>query len=298
VDMTVLRLPRMDVLRVPGLRRRPYVAWAASSEGPQVIAHRGASSTAAEHTLAAYMQALADGADGLECDVRLTADGHLVCVHDRRVDRTSNGRGPVSRQQLGQLEELDWASWKKPWKEPDDDPAESVTESKVSILTLERLFDTVHDWGKPVDLAIETKHPTRYAGLVEQRLVELLDRYGWARPKRGQISPARVMSFSWMSLRRCLELAPALEMVYLMDRMPLRFRDGTLPLGSRVAGPSVNIIKAHPEYVAKAHSAGNAVHVWTVNEPSDVELCASLGVDAIISDNPADVRRQLTARAS
>jgi glycerophosphoryl diester phosphodiesterase len=295
--MTVLRLPRMDVLRVPGRRRRSQVAWDRSTEGPQVIAHRGASLTAAEHTLAAYMQALKDGADGLECDVRLTADGHLVCVHDRRVDRTSNGRGPVSRQELGQLEELDWASWKRPWKELDDESGEVDVAPKTSILTLERLLDTVHDWGQPVDLAIETKHPTRYAGLVEQRLVELLDRYGWARPKRGQVSPARVMSFSWMSLRRCLELAPALEMVYLMDRMPLRFRDGTLPLGTRVAGPSMNIITSHPEYVAKAHSAGNAVHVWTVNEPAEVELCAALDVDAVITDNPAAVRRQLTARA-
>src|ERR1700712_5005752 len=108
--MTVLRMPRIDVLRVPGLRHRPQVAWRGSHETPLVIAHRGASSTAAEHTLAAYMQALTDGADGLECDVRLTADGHLVCVHDRRIDRTSNGHGAVSAQQLEQLEELDWAS--------------------------------------------------------------------------------------------------------------------------------------------------------------------------------------------
>lgn len=285
----------MERLRVPGIRRRPYVAWRPDYEVPQVIAHRGASSMAAEHTLAAYTRALEDGADALECDVRLTADGHLVCVHDRRIDRTSNGRGPVSSQQLGQLEALDWTSWKHPWK-PAADDADEMPRPPGSILTLERLFETVHDWGQPVDLAIETKHPTRYAGLVERRLVELLDRYGWARPRLGKSSPARVMSFSWMSLRRCLELAPALDMVYLMDRMPLRFRDGTLPLGARVAGPSLEIIRAHPEYVARAHSMGNSVHVWTVNHPVDVELCASLGVDAIITDNPGAVREQLHAR--
>jgi glycerophosphoryl diester phosphodiesterase len=273
------------------------VAWRRSNELPQIIAHRGASSTAAEHTLAAYMRALEDGADGLECDVRLTADGHLVCVHDRRIDRTSNGHGPVSRQQLEQLEVLDWASWKQP-RAADEDESSADTTPATSILTLETLFDTVHDWGKPVDLAIETKHPTRYAGLVERKLVELLDRYGWARPKRGEISPARVMSFSVMSLRRCLEMAPALEMVYLMDRMPLRFRDGTLPLGARIAGPSMEIVRAHPEYVAKAHTAGNSVHVWTVNAPGDVELCASLDVDAMITDDPAGIRRQLTEPAT
>jgi glycerophosphoryl diester phosphodiesterase len=289
----MLRKPLLDGFRVPGIRRRPSLAWQGLAERPQIVAHRGSSWTEAEHTLNAYMQALEDGADGLECDVRLTADSHLVCVHDRRIDRTSNGRGVVSALELGQLEELDWASWKRPWTEVADEPAETV-QQKTSILTLERLLDTVHDWGRPVDIAIETKHPTRYAGLVEQRLVELLDRYGWARPKRGQSSPARVMSFSWMSLRRCLEMAPALEMVYLMDRVPLRFRDGTLPLGSRVAGPSIDIVRAHPEYVEKAHSAGNAVHVWTVNEPADIDLCVSSGVDAIITDNPGAARNRIS----
>jgi glycerophosphoryl diester phosphodiesterase len=285
-------MPLLDGLRVPGIRRRPSVAWQGATDRPQIVAHRGSSWTEAEHTLNAYMQALEDGADGLECDVRLTADGHLVCVHDRRIDRTSNGRGAVSALELGQLEELDWASWKRPWKELDDEAAD-VIQPKTSILTLERLLDTVHDWGRPVDVAIETKHPTRYAGLVEQRLIELLDRYGWARPKRGESSPVRVMSFSWMSLRRCLEMAPALEMVYLMERVPLRYRDGTLPLGSRVSGPSIDIVKAHPEYVGKAHSAGNAVHVWTVNSPAEIELCLSLGVDAIITDNPRAAAQQL-----
>ncbi len=60
---------------------------------PLIVAHRGASGHRAEHTLAAYVLALEQGSDGLECDVRLTRDGHLVCVHDRRIDRTSTGRG-------------------------------------------------------------------------------------------------------------------------------------------------------------------------------------------------------------
>ena len=156
----------------------------------------------------------------------------------------------------------------------------------------------MRDYDRRVELAIETKHPTRFAGLVERRLVELLDRYGWARPRRGTTSPARVMSFSWMSLRRTLELAPTLETVYLMDRVPLRFRDGSLPLGASVAGPSIEIIRAHPEYVAKAHRAGNQVHVWTVNNAVDVELCAALGVDAVITDKPGKTLRQLQERAT
>ena len=78
---------------------------------PQVVAHRGSSADAPEHTLDAYLRALADGADALECDVRLTADGHLVCVHDRRIDRTSDGRGIVSTMTLSGLDGLDFGTW-------------------------------------------------------------------------------------------------------------------------------------------------------------------------------------------
>lgn len=256
----------------------------------QVVAHRGASSVRAEHTLAAYQQALEDGAEALECDVRLTADGHLVCVHDRRIDRTSNGTGVVSALELDHLQQLDWESWKNPWRDLDDEADEPGTHA---VLTLKSLLDAVRDWGRPVDVAIETKHPTRYAGLVEKRVVQLLHRYGWARPRNGARSPVRVMSFSWLSLRRCGELAPAVETVYLMDRVPLLYRDGTLPPGAISAGPSIEIVRAHPTYVEKAHAAGHPVHVWTVNRGLDIDLCASLGVDALITDEPAKALRRL-----
>ena len=78
----------------------------------QVVAHRGASDEHAEHTLTAYTQAIDDGADALECDVRLTRDGVLICVHDRRVDRTSDGRGVVSTLELAELRDLDFGSWR------------------------------------------------------------------------------------------------------------------------------------------------------------------------------------------
>ncbi len=78
---------------------------------PLVIAHRGSSSERAEHTLGAYQLAVDQGADGLECDVRLTADGHVVCVHDRRIDRTSDGWGVVSTRTLDELSRYDFGSW-------------------------------------------------------------------------------------------------------------------------------------------------------------------------------------------
>jgi glycerophosphoryl diester phosphodiesterase len=252
---------------------------------PSVVAHRGASDVSPEHTLAAYSRAIESGADGLECDVRLTADGHLVCVHDRRIDRTSNGRGVLSTMSLEELSTFDWGSWKNPWAELDDE-AERPDPDLLKVLTLESLLAMVHDAGRPLELAIETKHPTRYAGLVERRLIETLNRFGWAYPRIGSESPARVMSFSWLSLRRMRTMAPGLRTVLLMDRVPLRFRDGSLPTGVSYAGPSLEIVTLHPEYVDRAQKHGHAVHVWTVNSPDDVRHCRDLGVDAIISDRP------------
>ena len=135
-----------------------------------VIAHRGSSSAEPEHTLKAYLRAIDEGADGLECDVRLTADSHLVCVHDRRVNRTSNGRGIVSTLELAELEGLDWGSWKA--KHRGD--AEMPDHDRNRLLTLRRLLTAVTDSDRPVGLAIETKHPTRYAGLVERQLARIL----------------------------------------------------------------------------------------------------------------------------
>src|SRR6476620_5372803 len=83
---------------------------------PFVVAHRAASAERPKRTLAAYALALAEGADGVECDVRLTRDGHLVCVHDRRVDRTSNGTGLVSEMTLAQMRELDFGAWHPSWR--------------------------------------------------------------------------------------------------------------------------------------------------------------------------------------
>jgi glycerophosphoryl diester phosphodiesterase len=278
-----------------GRRRRPVLTSPNRVTRPLVIAHRGDSTAAAEHTLSAYQQALDEGVDGLECDVRLTADGHLVCMHDRRVDRTSNGRGTVSTLELADLQQLDWSSWSHPWSDLDDE-APDRDEETHGVLTLERLCSLIEDYERPVDLAIETKHPTRYAGLVERTLVELLDRHGWARPRRGRSSPARVMSFSWLSLRRVLEMAPGLPTVFLMDRVPLRYKDGTLPLGAQVAGPSIDYVRDHPSYVERAHAAGHEVHTWVVNADPDMELCTDLGVDALITDRPGAAVRRLRAR--
>lgn len=255
---------------------------------PQVVAHRGSSEALAEHTLSAYRQAVREGADALECDVRLTADGHLVCLHDRRVERTSDGRGVVSSLELADLHDLDFASWKgDTLQAPDHD------DDLRRVLTLKRLLDMVAAEERRIEVAVETKHPTRYAGLVERRLIELLETYGWG--GSGPDQRVRVMSYSWASLRRVHERAPGLPTVFLMDRVPLRLRDGTLPRGVRIAGLSIQTVREYPQQVPRLHANGNQVHVFTVNEEADVRICLSLGVDAIISDRPGRVRTLVDA---
>ena len=149
-----------------------------SKRTPRIIAHRGSSEYLPEQTLKAYVRAIAEGADALECDVRLTADSHLVCVHDRRVDRTSNGRGPVSTLELATLQGLDFGSWKQAHSTDVEMP--DADRERDMLLTLRHLVDAVLSCGREVGLAIETKHPTRYGGLVEKELVDMLVRFGWA----------------------------------------------------------------------------------------------------------------------
>jgi glycerophosphoryl diester phosphodiesterase len=260
---------------------------------PQVVAHRGSSIDKPEHTLNAYLRAIEVGADALECDVRLTADGHLVCVHDRRVNRTSNGHGRVSTLELAELEQLDWGSWKADWADPGD--AEQPDRNRGQLLTLRALLTAVTAADRPIDLAIETKHPTRYAGQVERTLYAVLRDFDLLRPRPDGTSPARVMSFSSVALTRMRQLAPTVPLVQLTwDRLRARwFLEGGLPKGVRLFGAAIETVEKLPSLVSKAHAAGYPVHVYTVDRTDQVQLCLELGVDAIITNRPRHVLQLL-----
>ena len=251
---------------------------------PQVVAHRGSSHETAEHTLAAYVKALDEGAEALECDVRLTADGHLVCVHDRDLRRTTSTVGLVSTMSLAELDELDFASWKNPWSELDDEaPDRDPADGKV--LTLRKLLETVADYDRHVDLAIETKHPTRYGGLVERRLVETLGDFGWDRAG----SPARVMSFSLNAVNRVRRLAPELDVVMLVEKAHHWPVLRPLVGDDWIIGPGIEELRDHPGLGKHLVKAGREIHVWTVNTADDLQLCLDLGVTAVITDRPGYV---------
>ncbi|MDF9714885.1 glycerophosphodiester phosphodiesterase [Nocardioides sp. ChNu-153] len=257
---------------------------------PLVVAHRGATDVAAEHTLGAFVAALDAGADGLECDVRLTADGHLVLVHDRFLPRPGRRPGIVSTMELADLHELDVAARHRPWtvlgdEAPDLDPAEH------GVLTLRRLMEVAADHARPVELAIETKHPTRYGGLVERRLVELLRDFGWD----GADAPVRVLSFSHTALQRVRRLAPDLRVVQLFEQAhywpALRRMIGS----DWGVGPGIDELSEHPGLAERLALGPHEVHVWTVNDRAQLDLCRHIGAHAVITDRPRALRELVDA---
>ena len=92
-----------------------------------------------------------------------------------------------------------------------------------------------------------------------------------------------------MAVQRFKKYSPDTQVVYLAGNLPRRFRGGQLPQGVSISGIGIQYIKAHPKYVEQVHAFGHKVHVWTVDEMADVDLCLQLGVDAIISNRPGDV---------
>jgi glycerophosphoryl diester phosphodiesterase len=266
-----------------------------SNGTPRIIAHRGSNEYLPEQTLKAYVRAIAEGADALECDVRLTADSHLVCVHDRRVDRTSNGRGPVSTLELATLQGLDFGSWKREHSTETEMP--DVDNDRDMLLTLRHLIDTVLSCGREVGLAIETKHPTRYAGQVERELAKVLSDVGLDGAYVQGRPHVSVMSTSQVAIARMRQLCPQVPLVYLMrESVPLRFRDGALPKGARIAGLDKAIIRRWPNTVKRQHDRGHQVYVWTVDDEADIDRCVELGVAGIISNRPAFVRAYLLGK--
>jgi glycerophosphoryl diester phosphodiesterase len=268
---------------------------------PEVVAHRGGTAEAPEHTLAAYRHAAAVGADAVECDVRLTRDGVLVCVHDRQIRHTSNGRGIVSALQLEELEQYQFGPRKPRLSRWGGDEITSVTDEpdleNGLVLTLDRLLEYVTASPGTVRLAIETKHPTRHTRKVEEALVAALRRYGLlgnGRPVEWAGKPAvRMMSFSQLAVHRMADLAPGIPTVQLIGKRLRAVRRELLTSSATALGPAVSVLRSDPEFVADVHAAGKELLVWTVNRTSDMDLVRELGVDVAVTDHPDELLRRL-----
>jgi glycerophosphoryl diester phosphodiesterase len=260
-----------------------------------VVAHRGASSEVAEHTARAYETAIEQGADAVECDVRLTRDGHLVCVHDPTLSRTSDGRGRVSEVTLDELRNLDFSGWRNELPETADDLIADTSAEALPVLAFDDLLDLVVSAPRPLRLFVETKHPTRFGGLVKEQVVASLAQHGLHEPADPLQSPITVMSFPTTAVRRVHSLAPNLPTVQLYAAVPALRRDGTLPRGIDIVGVDIDTVRQHPGYVRRVHRQGNRCYVWTVDDPADIELVLALGVEGIITNRPAMARALIEA---
>lgn len=255
----------------------------------RIFAHRGFSSRQPEMTRAAYQEAIdwswQEGVPlGLECDVRLTADAELVCLHDATLGRTADAVGLVSNWTLAELRRLDFGSW---WV---SDP----TPDQRAVVTLVELLDLVRDArarGAEVTLAIETKHSPDGGLAVDQRVCELLRAYGWD----GADAPVRLITFSLPGARLVAARLPDLARTLLVPKQLGPYAEGVLPDGISVAGVDIDVLRQNPGFVAKARRRGNEVHAWTVNEPAEFEFCRDFGVTGITTDCPDRALRVLRA---
>jgi len=249
---------------------------------PTLIAHRGASVLAPEHTLAAYDLAIEIGADYLEHDLQLTFDGVLVVLHDDTLDRTARGpaencSGAVAEKTLAQLETCDFGTWFT-----ERDPAAGNRFAGQRIVSLDALLAR---YGTSVRYYIETKQPEEAPGM-EEALVSLLAAYNLL-PTSSRDRSVVVQSFSTASLRKLHALRPELPLVRLFDEGELGTAvDVVFAELSKIAvGIGPNHADVDEDLVASAHRHGLVVHPWTVNTRADMHRVLEFGVDGVFTDD-------------
>jgi glycerophosphoryl diester phosphodiesterase len=239
-----------------------------------VFAHRGGAGLAPENTLAAFDAGLAAGADGLELDVRLAADGVAVVHHDSRLERTTNLRGPVSVWTSAELARADAGFQFR------RDGATPFRGQSIGVPTLRDVLARYRD----VAIIIELKEASRQLVQIVLDDVQRADAY----------DRVCVGSFSWRALRQVRALAPQIatsasktEVRWALFRSrwrwPLRraaytaYQVPEVSRGTRVVTP---------RFVGEAHDAGLHVQVWTVDRPDAARRLVDWGVDALITDRP------------
>lgn len=262
-----------------------------------VLAHRGASADAPENTLPAFAMAELQGADALEIDVRLTADRVVVVHHDETTDRLTNGRAPVRAVTLEGLRRFD-AGYRFTL---DGGRSFPFRGRGIGIPTLAELFAAHPTIGVNVDLkdhdeemaraAVETVHRASAAG---RTLLTSFDAGVLAAVRR--LDPGLTTGLARLEVRRfflaywagrCVPGRPA-------SRTGHRLRDaGALPASARAlqVPPRHGVLPlVEAGSVAAAHAAGLAVHVWTIDEPREMQRLLAAGVDGIVSNRPGVAR--------
>jgi len=214
-----------------------------------IYAHRGTSAIDPENTLRAFRHALAISVDGIELDVHATADGIPVVIHDRDVERTTDGTGYVDEMPLARMETFDAGDGEH-------------------VPTLAAVLALI---GDAAQLDIEIKGVG-----VERAVLEVLTQYPnvtWA-----------ISSFNWDTLRTVRQLDPFAEVWPLAQHVD----DDLIEIATELASPAVSLFTGAytAETAARLRDAGLRVMVWTVNDPREARRVADLGAFALCTDDP------------
>jgi len=237
-----------------------------------IFAHRGASKLAPENTLSAFEQAYSIGADGIELDVQLSADGALIVFHDSNLKRLSGINKKVESLPLQTLKSLDIGTHLGP------------SFKDVRIPTLDEVFD---QFGRKLLVNVELK-------TIRHRRRELVERVITCIRRHSLEPRVLVSSFDWKSLHLLRQDAPDLQVGHLIETpsllgLPL---PRWLPSGfggfNHAVHPNYRFV--NQRFVDRAHQSKLRVNVWTVNSPDDIQDMRDHGVDMIITDDPALAR--------
>ena len=246
---------------------------------PLIIGHRGASREAPENTLESFRLAWDQGADGIEADFRLTADGRIVCMHDDTTGRTTDGDLNIAGSTLKELRRLDAGLWK------------GTAWSGAVIPTLDDVLAAIPrgSW-----FFIEIKSGAEIIAPLEEVL-----RASGASPER-----IRFLSFSAPLITELKQRLPEWHACWLSDYRHTLLGNRWHPsretvletlLHSGADGlASANRAILDQDFVNRLRERGKELHVWTVDRPSDARRLCGLGVDSIMTNRPGWLRQQLT----
>jgi glycerophosphoryl diester phosphodiesterase len=267
---------------------RPYFAQV--NKHHLVIAHRGGAGVFPENTLYAFQNSWKLGADVLETDVRETADGKLVLLHDKTVNRTTNGEGEVSQMTLEEVKKLDAADkFSK-----DNGQTFPFRNQKITIPTLEEVFSALPD----AKFNIEIKQPSP---TIDDSLCSLI------REKK-MTEKVVIASFSQEALdefrSKCPEVATSAstsEMTKFLAYQKSGISESFSPQMSALqTAEKLGFLQiVTKDFVENAHKLNLQVHVWTINNPEDMRRLFELGVDGIMTNYPdklLEVRNNLQKR--
>lgn len=228
---------------------------------PTIVAHRGGSAIAPENTLASVRAALGHGAGGIEIDVRATADGVVVLMHDDTVERTTGGRGRVDAMPLAALRRLDAASlWRSRAVAPEPPP---------TLLEVLRAVD-----GRAT-VFVEVKPPG-----IERAVVAAI-------AEAGALGWAEVHSFLDDVIAEAKRIEPRLTTALVCAERPGDPIAAASELGASAVALWRGLVARDPAIPDRAAAAGLRRYVWTVNDSAEARVLARLGVDALITDRPS-----------